>query len=276
MSDYYSYRKRLIASCDGVKIARATDTSQSVENVKALYTRPKLIHSGPMVHFRTQNTVPQAWSWVTLDVDAEKNTLLDQNSTYLQHSNGVIDVNLRLLIGNAAFPTSIDGIDSAISTVPLTLQVNLYQYENGTTDKNIIGGVTLNRRFASYVSCDYPFSPALSNIFLGWAPREGVAYDKYEQRFGSYYSDPRQRPAQLYEADFKYIQRVNLSVPYFLEDIDPLKPIIVEVRCDYWSDPIGIEWHPDIEANNNSSIFRTREYVRVFCVGSSMYDRGVL
>lgn len=277
MSDQYTYLKRSISSCDGGKIARAAATSLSVENARALYLRPKLIHSGPMVHFRTQFTEPQAWSWVTLDEDAEKNELLDQCSFYAQHVNGKIDVNLRLLIGNAAFPSNLDGIDEKVTTVPLSIQVNIYQYEDGSTAKNVIGGVTINKRFASYVACDYPFSPALSNIFIGWGPRDGTGYNKYEQRFGSFDSNQRQRPAQLYPADFKFLQKISLSTTYGDEtSFDPEKPLLVEVKCGYWSDAIGIDWDLDIESNLAAASLRTREYIRVFCVGSSIYERGVL
>lgn len=272
MSNFYPYLKRPIASCDGLKRVTSIDTTQSVYNSIALYQRPKLIHSGPFVHWTTQQPIASPWPWITLDDDAEKNTLIDQCTFYPQHQNGVIDINLKLLCATAASTNTRESNEEVITSIPLTFTVNIYQYENGSDTKNTIFGSQTNLRVNAFPCLTYPYSPALTNIFWGWNFIFSGVYNKYVQTFGDGSGETTRRPAQLYAPDFKFLQSVNLRTTYNLEGVDSTKPLLITVDCNYTTGQ-QIFWANQIPT---SDPFRDREWIRVFNVSSSMTDRGVI
>lgn len=271
MSDFYTYAKRNIASTQAERVARASDTSVSVGNSRAQYFRPKLMHSGPFVHFTEQQPEPNAWPWITLDVDSEKNYMLDQCTFFPQHDKGVIDVSLRIIAATAAAPSILEtDPKEAQSIFSVAFTAKLKQFQNDFTTPNTFETVTVNKNIAAYPATPYPLYPVLSLINLGWIYFDTVGYNKYIQLWGDPFTNTTARPPQLYERDLELMQTVLIQIPYDVADFDPQYPIICEVTADYGNYTI---WSDKVTGNNQ---YLDLEYVRVFNVASTMRDRGTL
>lgn len=273
MSEYI-YKKRPITSTQAGRVARATDTSKSLENSKALYQRPILIHSGPFVRFTAQQPEPIGWPWVTFDSDSEKNTLLDQCTFYPQHQTGELDISLRLILATAASSGNLGDDPFDVQTnISVNFQINILQYANGFTTPNIISTQTITERLIAFPATSNPKYPALSLINLGWVYYDNVSYNKYIQLWGDPYDYPEARPPQLYETDFKILQKVSFTVP-FDDSYNADYPLIVEVRADNGGE---IVWSDKIPTNNQYiTAADPLEYIRMFNVASTIRERGVL
>lgn len=262
MTDYYTYGQRNIASTQAEKVARASETAQSVQNARALYYRPKLIHSGPFVHFTEQQPEPNAWSWIHLGVDAEKNTLLDQCTFFPQHSLGTIDVSLRLIGATFASPrANLDPIEVK-SQADISFVVRLKQFVNNSTTPTTIETATQIQTIIFNPATNYPARPVLSLIHSGWIS------DENQHLWGDPFANTTSRPPQLYEADLPLIQRATISIDFDVADFDPDYPIICEVRADLTG---TVSFDGSI---STASPVLNPVYVKLFNVGSTMRERG--
>jgi hypothetical protein len=269
MSDYYTYGQRNIASTQAEKVARASETAQSIENARALYYRPKLIHSGPFVHFTPQQPEPNAWPWIRLDTDLEKNTLLDQCTFFPQHERGSLDLSLRLIGATAARPNAnVDPLEVK-SEADILFEVRLKQFVDNSVTPATIEFITHSQTITFHSATQYPERPVLSLISLGWTYFDSVVYDPDIQMWGDPFTNPTARPPQLYEKDMPLLQRVTMSIDFDAADFNARFPLICEVRANLGAG--GISFDPQIPT---TSVYRTAEYMRLFNAASTIRERG--
>lgn len=268
MTDYYTYKQRNISSTQAEKVARGSETSISVENARALYYRPKLIHSGPFVHFTPQQPQPNAWSWIHLGPDIEKNTLLDQCTFFPQHSVGTIDVSMRLIGATAASTGQNTDPIEVNSQADILFEVRLKQFVNLSSSPTTVELVTDVQTIRFNPATDYPERPALSMINIGWVYSDALAYDSNIQFWGDPVTNTVLRPPQLYENDMPLLQTVKLSIDFDIADFNPNYPIICEVRANY-----NANYNFDDQISTTDK-YRSLEYMRLFNVASTMRERG--
>ena len=203
--------------------------------------------------------------------------MLDEQTVWLQHPKGTIEVDIDLI--GCTFARDIGEVDAATrcSFAPVTLTARLLQYVNGTDIPEEIASSTLNTMIRCFPVNTTPAAryPLLTMLGLGWQPdADALGYKKDEQQV-----IPGVRYAQLYPLDFAILQPVTVTLDYgdagwspdFASRAD--NPAFIEIKC---VKTVGkdVRWDPSVV--NGARNWRTEEFIRIFNVASTFYDRGRL
>lgn len=272
MTRYY-YMDRPLGSCRAGVPARAADTGITVSNMRALYERPRLIHAGPAPWRRGEDegADPFPWSWTRMDLAAgDRRTVLDRFSLWLTRSNGSVEVSMRIC--PITYPENGAGVDDpaqAPTIFSADFKVELLQHVHGSmTPVVIASSTTTYPALAAYPATDRPIYPILTQLLMGWRPKDGVGYlpDDHQIRAGL-------RIGQLYRPDMALLQRVKVRLDYG-EPWDGgfaaarINPFLVRVSC-HLTPGSTIKWDPAIINGYN-----TPEFLRLYCIATEVRDAG--
>lgn len=275
----YSYRQRPIGSCQPRRPLRAADTGQNIANAIALYERPVHVHRGPepMRQGEAEELDPYPWPWVRLDTSVGVPTKLDEAIVWITHLKGSIDITMNLI--GCTYAKNIGDVDAATipSFAPVTITAELKQYVNGSTTPAVLASATLNTTIRCLPVNTTPAGryPMLKLIDIGWkANGPGATYKKDLMQIiaGARYG-------QFYPPDLALFQPTRLTIDYgdtgWTPDFDTCaeNPAFVTITCVKAAGK-EVVWDPSIV--NGFRNWRSDEFVRIFNVGSAMWDRGRL
>ena len=267
----YSYSRRPIGTCRAQAPTRASETAQTVENLIALYSRPRLVHSGPAPWRRgeTEAADPHPWSWSRMDlVSGDKATVLDRCSLWLSRVNGTLDVSLRICPVTYVLSEEFDDPSQYPTVFSADFKVELLQYQSSTTIPTVLASSTTTvSTLAAYPAQRRPVYPILTQIREGWRRGSGdYDVDDHQIRAGL-------RTGQLYRQDLGLLQSVRLRLDYG----EPWSPNFTAVRTNaclvrvscYLTPSSSISWDPAIRSPYNAA-----DSLRVYCVASEIRDAG--
>lgn len=269
---YYTYQRRAPGDCRAQVAVRSSSTGKNLANARALYERPVLVHTGPTPMRMSESlNLAYPWPWVRLDTASGVPTRLDEATVWPLRSTGSLDVSLRLVgiyaQSSGSATSSADDPTTLPTVAPCEVKAEVLQYLSGTSP-TLLASATAQVNVVAYPNYTVPWYPLLSLLSRGMrAPGDGV-YNPAIQGTGS---GGLLRVGQFYPADLPLLQRVKLTVDWDDATWSPNYatarqfPLLVRVSC-VLAPGATILWDPTARPNP--------EYVRIFCVGSAMYQRG--
>lgn len=278
----YSYRQRPIGSCRARQPVRGAETALNIANARALYLRPKMIHAGPTPQRQGESEeIPFAWPWVRLGGPAGGPEYLERASAvWLQHPLGTLDVLLRVV--GITFAKGIGDVRPTdhSTRAPVKLTTELCQYQDGSETPVVLASTVLNTTILCYPVTPlqtHAYHPLLKILSLGWRAVSTGGYLPNRQFAGS------QRDSQFYPADLAILQSVRLELPYgdtgWAPSFDAVadKPCFLRVKCELDTGR-PIIWDQSVVNSPGEPIrnFRDPEFIRIFNMASTVYDRGRL
>lgn len=268
MTTRYLYAQRPIGTCRAQRAARAADTARSVSNASALYERPLLAHSGPTpMRMGESLDQPYPWPWVRLDTASGVPTRLDEATIYLRHTRGSLDVSLRLIGLTHVEPEVSEDPAKLPSSMPCLLKAELLQYVAGSTTPTLIAETERSVDIICIPDPVTPWYPLVSLLSMGWAAGLG-GYNKDLQTISG---GGVLRVGQLYPPDLALLLRQRITIDFgdegWTPDFDAWRQYPSFVRVTLIKDPARSPvWDPEATQD--------LEFVRIFCVGSEMRERG--
>lgn len=263
----YTYRRRPLGSCRAQRAARAAEVGQNLANAIALYERPLLLHSGPNpMRMEEDYSIPYPWPWVRLDTATVVPTRLDEATVYLTHAKGSHDISLRLIGLTHVDPeVNIDPVKMP-SIMPCLITAELCQYVSGTS-ATVIASKQIQQDIICYPDTVHPWYPLLSELALGWKAGKGG----YNPNLQEYSGGGLLRVGQIYPPDLAILQRVRLSIDFGDAGWSPsftswrTNPSFIRITCELDTSKTPV-WEPQAQQDF--------EYVRIFCIGSEIRERG--
>lgn len=270
----YDFTRRPPGSSRSQVAVRAQDSSRNVSNARALYERPILVHSGPTPMRQTESlSEPYAWPWVRLDTAPGVPTRLDEATIWPARARGSVDISLRLVGLYALINPNVEPAEDPTgnpTVAPVTIKAELLQYTTGISP-TLISDAVLNTDVLCYPAYVKPWYPLISLLSMGMAADPASPdYDPARQNTGA---GGLLRTGQLYPADLPLLQRVRLSLNFEAKDWSPTFAAARDYPC-FLRVTLTKDSSRSIAWSNLA--LTNPEFVRIFCVGSAMYQRGRL
>lgn len=276
----YAYGQRKQGSCQGKQPARGSETGLSVANAEALFTRPKMFHSGPDV-WRGQEGETRfcPWGWTRIDQSNAHLQTLDRATYFPETGDVLIDYRARLILTTVMNTLGDRPPQELGSSVPLRLILELMVFDSGTTP-SVVSSVEVDQVLSAYpeVSAEGGY-PLLSTLFF-INRSDAVQYNADLVDTG--YQGVKL--GQTHAQDEPFIQDVSLQLRVSAADwlggfaVARNRPHILRLRA-LKTTGATVGFHPLVSAagvNYPARNFRTDPFVRVFCISSTAYTRGVL